>query len=903
MQTSKPFPNFPAFLKNFYHLSGKNLHELASWFDNVFRKQDSEVIERSAKTFRWHFKEILLSILLGFLFAKVDKVQHFFTSFAIDIQQDQYPFWLLTLLFCFHGMFVIWLSYVFWHKPKKVRGWVNSWFGNRRDRSYEIHYNLPNGYWWVAVIATLPVLMVNVALSISLVKDYGYAPETTAKLAEDFTEFVSEQTVRIFIIAVPIFLFLCILTKPSMRNNVSLSLLTGVFKKRLLTFITTILLFVFLFKVFSWQTASVGTWYILIVSRCLLLLGFIFIPTLQLTHFWYITSKCLHHENELAQRTLKETGKFPFKKMDEHFDRLRYFSYSFSFFLFVILNQSFLSVQSWFPLVLTPVPVLLFVFIFYYQLWDFIYHNVTRIRRNAAFAVLLLSLILFGQKQHYQIKFNGDQEAIYPVRTDIRNFFAHWAYRRFQIDSMQENPVFYLVAAEGGGSRSGAWTAAVLTELDAKMNGTFRRNCFAISSVSGGSIGSAATLALWDNARRKNFNGTVTDSLYKYPADNDKHNRVDRADGQYISRVFRRNYVSSAIAGIFFYDFWQSVPIVNWFYVNKKSRTDRQQDEENDAICNALKQMPGFESGEYSHYFNKIGFLNLYYGKDVDNSFRPVVDLPLFFPNTTRVEDGRRGIVSPVLMNFNNANLNAATIPPNQTTPGTTGENAHVNTAKAKNQVFVSAVDVIGLAAKEEKSGAFSLAEAAGLSQIFPYVNSNVRVGEKTGRFMDGGAYENMGLTTLYEVRNALYNVCVDQCFGNNEINLKEVLRLNDIEHKRFIEYLKRVKFKFVLIYNIDDHVNDDNIEKKNSSQLLDPITALLKTPFSGHTDYIYHKLKIETPDSMIIEFPLSRKTETSQYQQDIVMSRWLSRYEMERILNRSDSLVRQNLPRMGQNR
>ena len=53
----------------------------------------------------------------------------------------------------------------------------------------------------------------------------------------------------------------------------------------------------------------------------------------------------------------------------------------------------------------------------------------------------------------------------------------------------------YIVAAEGGGLRAAYWTASVLGELDAATGGRFSRRLFAISGVSGGSLGGASFVA------------------------------------------------------------------------------------------------------------------------------------------------------------------------------------------------------------------------------------------------------------------------------------------------------------------------------------------------------------------------------------------------------------------------
>jgi len=54
----------------------------------------------------------------------------------------------------------------------------------------------------------------------------------------------------------------------------------------------------------------------------------------------------------------------------------------------------------------------------------------------------------------------------------------------------------YLVSAEGGGIRAAAWTALVLTRLEQESDGRFSRHLLAASGVSGGSLGLALFAAL-----------------------------------------------------------------------------------------------------------------------------------------------------------------------------------------------------------------------------------------------------------------------------------------------------------------------------------------------------------------------------------------------------------------------
>ena len=81
----------------------------------------------------------------------------------------------------------------------------------------------------------------------------------------------------------------------------------------------------------------------------------------------------------------------------------------------------------------------------------------------------------WARHEHNQVKFNG-QPAGSMKRSGLEDYFLSWAADRFPEDSLS---TVYLVAAEGGGSRSGAWTAAVLTQLDSITGGRFQRQCFA----------------------------------------------------------------------------------------------------------------------------------------------------------------------------------------------------------------------------------------------------------------------------------------------------------------------------------------------------------------------------------------------------------------------------------------
>jgi hypothetical protein len=71
-----------------------------------------------------------------------------------------------------------------------------------------------------------------------------------------------------------------------------------------------------------------------------------------------------------------------------------------------------------------------------------------------------------------------------------------------------------VVAAEGGASRAGFWAAETLGRLQELSNGDFANHVFAISSVSGGSVGSAAFVSqVHENlAPREGFRAATRDA-------------------------------------------------------------------------------------------------------------------------------------------------------------------------------------------------------------------------------------------------------------------------------------------------------------------------------------------------------------------------------------------------------
>jgi hypothetical protein len=111
--------------------------------------------------------------------------------------------------------------------------------------------------------------------------------------------------------------------------------------------------------------------------------------------------------------------------------------------------------------------------------------------------LLLLSAVVFSfWNDNHEIRVAPGSADTRPANGSIQEHFASW------YGGIQGDPIF-LVAAEGGGIRAAYWTAIVLGELQDR-NPRFARHVFAISGISGGSVGAGVFDALLAQRRAEN---------------------------------------------------------------------------------------------------------------------------------------------------------------------------------------------------------------------------------------------------------------------------------------------------------------------------------------------------------------------------------------------------------------
>jgi hypothetical protein len=96
-------------------------------------------------------------------------------------------------------------------------------------------------------------------------------------------------------------------------------------------------------------------------------------------------------------------------------------------------------------------------------------------------------------------------------RLDVLNAFDSW-YALVENERRGKTHPLYIVATEGGGIRAAYWTAAVLGEIQDK-NPNFAAHLFAISGVSGGSLGATVFEALLAEPNVASFEDARTEIL------------------------------------------------------------------------------------------------------------------------------------------------------------------------------------------------------------------------------------------------------------------------------------------------------------------------------------------------------------------------------------------------------
>jgi hypothetical protein len=355
--------------------------------------------------------------------------------------------------------------------------------------------------------------------------------------------------------------------------------------------------------------------------------------------------------------------------------------------------------------------------------------------------------------------------------TDEATTFNAWLTARADRSRYNKDhpyPVFF-VAAEGGGIRAAYQTTQTLAAIQ-QENPAFAQHLFAISSVSGGSVGAAVFTAMADRfASNTNAFPKVNEPVLS----DDKH---DLTWPDVSNRILGHDLLSPVISGTFTGNFLQRfIPIsLPWTdqsrgleYALEWAWADGTQGVDQPAARNALQNHHGVSGGMQMlddhfepHKFQAVDskqsiqpsnpFQRSFYtlASDLENKATPAL-----FLNTTCVETGDRMVI--------------AALRPANPNGGTRG-------FKVDDDGFVNGLPSIydlhllaGVAPDED----IELSTAACLSARFPLflsagwiaerklpkeLHSNAIYPRAKRRYVDGGYFENSGVTTLLDIMHAL---------------------------------------------------------------------------------------------------------------------------------------------------
>ncbi|MBY0284894.1 MAG: hypothetical protein K2W81_13160 [Sphingomonas sp.] len=310
--------------------------------------------------------------------------------------------------------------------------------------------------------------------------------------------------------------------------------------------------------------------------------------------------------------------------------------------------------------------------------------------RLPIFTIGLILLLLFSMINDN----HGIRPAAAPLQAPRPSLFE--AYAKWQAANRDYDGPIILVATAGGASRAGYWTSTVLRALDDRTNGNFARHVFAISSVSGGTLG-AFGYAAW-----------VADHPMGTGHCAYSHEQRLKFDQAFAGG----DYLSPAIAGLLYPDLVQK-------FVPFPLFQDR---------AHSLEE--GFEYGWSSAVKEERGCKDHSNPDRFSGDFRRIWEnslqgngpwVPLVLANGTLVENGKRVITAPVWIDAN---------------------------------IFEDSHDFFDL-----MGSSVSTSTAVLNSARFPLVSPAGTIPYPKGgsyHIVDGGYFENGGLETIYDVARYL---------------------------------------------------------------------------------------------------------------------------------------------------
>jgi hypothetical protein len=305
--------------------------------------------------------------------------------------------------------------------------------------------------------------------------------------------------------------------------------------------------------------------------------------------------------------------------------------------------------------------------------------------------LVLVLAVTFGRLNDYHPIRKSLSLSRLGKRSTIGETYQLW-HRQLLLRYPTEDPTVFVVAAEGGGIRAAYWTAAVLGALQDQAP-SFRDHVFAISGVSGGSLGASV------------FTGLMTQPFSVRSSvsfiDNEGRSSYRKAAQQILSYDF----LSPTILALVFGDSIQQIMPGNILPDRERALETAWEASWAEHIMTPSGPSNAFARGFLETYASQQGSL-----------------LPSLFLNGTSVETGRRVIASNCLV--------------------------------GPQEVF-DASDYFAITQSDVPFSA-AIGISARFSYVSPAGTMTDRSGRVLGHVVDGGYYDNSGTRTAIDVIRAV---------------------------------------------------------------------------------------------------------------------------------------------------
>ncbi len=345
----------------------------------------------------------------------------------------------------------------------------------------------------------------------------------------------------------------------------------------------------------------------------------------------------------------------------------------------------------------------------------------------SVFVRLNFHLILFGiamflghctqltESYKAELVAKENSAAQFDKRQNLREFFLNWLeQRRPELNRMSADsngakfPV-YFVMANGGASRSGYWTASILSGLETGTDGYFSRHLFCLSGASGGSLGTSAFFTMLKD---------------KPELDSNHFNMSEETD-----KYFKSDFLTFTMAHMLGPDiFSHIIPGLHWITLDRAT-----------ALAHSIEEAPGDEAHKkffYGKYRQRLSGMITQQGVPYP--------LPVLCINTTKMQDGKPAVIS----------------------------NIRIKEDSATNNYFNNRIDVLDLLGPG-KDMKLSTAVVLGASfpylspagRIDDYRSDSSSSG--TNYFVDGGYFDNSGAGVVNEMIIALNHLLSEDEFSD----------------------------------------------------------------------------------------------------------------------------------------